>query len=1161
MERARERGRPKPEQNVMIWKGRLQGFFEGVCLRTLLIFSLVLVCCCGDTSRVLYEDNFETLFADASDILDVADKHKETLLTPDLQDTSDIEDDQNGSLNTFLVSSVSPNHGPVDGLSPVSIFGDGFKEGLEVFFGDAKAMHPFVLSPKIVNCTTPPHAPGLVRVRVVLPDGRSAELQDAYLYESPLALSSVFPNSGPMTGGTPVTVKGSGFSSKPLFLFGGKLAITVQIVDDNTALMVTPPHGEGRVSLVAVAGEKRARLSSAFEYIVADEPPVLSGVLVTSCEPSNGPASGGTAITVYGKGFSIGANLRIGALPATDVQVIGPTEIRAKTPPGSPGPVDVVVYQKGGMARLEGGFEYDGGEMKILAIEPDVAAWSGGAWVRLYGTSLKGVEHVFFGAKETSSFDVKSSVLIVARVPRSDDIGVVPVTVFGKGAAAGISAFTYYDPGLKGGGTWGGAIEGALNVTVYNGQTGKALPDAYVIIGNDEHTAYQGRTDDRGQVTLSDPGLTLKGPVVVHGVKEGFSAATVAGFDATNVSFYIGPPPAPDSGEPLPIGPDDVCILRGRVRDFGKYFLKPKEIDGIVEVRCDTSASSMFGKSQSFTKATDDRGRFELNVAPGEYAVICKLMVFAYQGDPNPVSLKLGAARHIKCSKPKEVIEGIEIGLDFPTDAELWLATGQLPFWPDGVNGPSVLGAWELGTDGYLEVTRYPLKVSPERVRVARVPREYVGPISGYGYSFYTTVSAAKTSNGLPYAVTLVSKLMPAQEWPFLKGGLEGISEVPTKIYRPITAMISTKEEAVVAADLGGGVYLFDGEELFLAPFQAPVPIYGLFGNSIEEFFAVGAGGRLWHIEGPKVETYHTGVPQDLISISGESATDLDVASATTLWRFDGKAFYVEPSVQGVEIRAIRRFDSGKRVVVGTRGALAFGDVGAPLNVTFPTDADLNGLDGPSNDDLWIAGAKGTLVRVDASGVNVIQAPTARDLHGVLYRAPCDVFAYGDEGTIIHYDCDKFVLLSRPDLQVDLLAGALLTKTLVFAGRRYVSLPSFVEFPVFSYPVEGSLWDSRRIAWSVNNDNGLSYQTLNLSDGSQNQFWTVMAGPDTRDIMFPNFKKIIGYTPVPEGLIRLNITVVRTPGFSIDRYTSSDTGFYRREAFAVNLATAYASGQ
>jgi hypothetical protein len=64
---------------------------------------------------------------------------------------------------------------------------------------------------------------------------------------------------------------------------------------------------------------------------------------VSSVLPDEGPASGGTEITISGTYFSEGAVVRIGGELCTNVVVVSSSSITCTTPSGTPGPADVTV--------------------------------------------------------------------------------------------------------------------------------------------------------------------------------------------------------------------------------------------------------------------------------------------------------------------------------------------------------------------------------------------------------------------------------------------------------------------------------------------------------------------------------------------------------------------------------------------------------------------------------------------------------------------------------------------------------------------------------------------------------------------------------------------------------------------------------------------------
>jgi len=71
-----------------------------------------------------------------------------------------------------------------------------------------------------------------------------------------------------------------------------------------------------------------------------------SGPTVSNISPTNGPAAGGTTVTINGSGFIGAKDVSFGGIGATDYTVDSDTQITAVSPPGS-GTVDVTVTRTG----------------------------------------------------------------------------------------------------------------------------------------------------------------------------------------------------------------------------------------------------------------------------------------------------------------------------------------------------------------------------------------------------------------------------------------------------------------------------------------------------------------------------------------------------------------------------------------------------------------------------------------------------------------------------------------------------------------------------------------------------------------------------------------------------------------------------------------------
>ena len=106
--------------------------------------------------------------------------------------------------------------------------------------------------------------------------------------------------------------------------------------------------------------------------------PIVGGV-----SPGNGPAVGGTSVTISGTGFASGATVSFGGAAATNVQVVGSTTITATTPAHSSGAVNVVVQNPGGESgTLTNGYTYaSSGETVLLADDFNDSAIDGSKWI------------------------------------------------------------------------------------------------------------------------------------------------------------------------------------------------------------------------------------------------------------------------------------------------------------------------------------------------------------------------------------------------------------------------------------------------------------------------------------------------------------------------------------------------------------------------------------------------------------------------------------------------------------------------------------------------------------------------------------------------------------------------------------------------------------
>lgn len=149
----------------------------------------------------------------------------------------------------------------------VQITGTGFMTGAIVKFGAIQSTAVTVASSTQINAMSPPENPGAVILAVSNPNSQTATMASAFTYTSAPTISSLSPNSGPVTGGTTVTILGSGFASGAAVSFGGLSSTSVTCVSSSQIRAVVPSSLAGTIAVTVTNPDTQSgTLSSAFTY-------------------------------------------------------------------------------------------------------------------------------------------------------------------------------------------------------------------------------------------------------------------------------------------------------------------------------------------------------------------------------------------------------------------------------------------------------------------------------------------------------------------------------------------------------------------------------------------------------------------------------------------------------------------------------------------------------------------------------------------------------------------------------------------------------------------------------------------------------------------------------------------------------------------------------
>lgn len=263
----------------------------------------------------------------------------------------------------------------------------------------------------------------------------------------PPTVTGLNPNSGPLAGGTTVTISGATFTGATSVKFGNVNASF--IINSDTSITATSPPGLaiGPVDVTVTTPSGTSQITSAdiFTYIISQ--PIISDL-----DPTIGTLEGGTPVTITGLNFSGATQVLFGSQPASSFTVNSDTSITAISPPGqSVGPIDVRVTTAEGTSPItsEDVFTYVDHEPAISDVHPNFGPLAGGTVVTITGMNFTGTTQVLFGSQPVG-FTVNSDTSITVTSPPAQDVGPVDIRVTtprGTSSLTEEDIFNYVDHG------------------------------------------------------------------------------------------------------------------------------------------------------------------------------------------------------------------------------------------------------------------------------------------------------------------------------------------------------------------------------------------------------------------------------------------------------------------------------------------------------------------------------------------------------------------------------------------------------------------------------------------------------------------------------------------------------------------------------------------
>ena len=342
-----------------------------------------------------------------------------------------------------VVTEIAPRTGPTEGGTEVTVLGIGFQPGSVLTIDDIPAVDVTVVDSSTITARTPASAVSYpVDIQVTNPDGQADVLDNSFTYLQPVVerVTGVNPDTGSTAGGEAVVIRGRDFADGAVVSFGGRPATEVEVLSPSAIRAVIPAGAEGPAAVnVRNPGEEASTLRGGFTYV--DRAPRT----VSAVRPAEGPAAGGTRITIVGSGFEPGATVSIGGQAARQVEVVSSTRITARTAGGAIGPANVAVRNPGVPAAiLVDAFTYVEAPT-IESVAPRRGPVEGGTRVTITGTGFADDAVVTVGDVTVADARVVDETTIRLEMPAAARPIAVAISVTNPGQPTATlrRAFTY----------------------------------------------------------------------------------------------------------------------------------------------------------------------------------------------------------------------------------------------------------------------------------------------------------------------------------------------------------------------------------------------------------------------------------------------------------------------------------------------------------------------------------------------------------------------------------------------------------------------------------------------------------------------------------------------------------------------------------------------
>ncbi|MCC7384058.1 MAG: IPT/TIG domain-containing protein [Deltaproteobacteria bacterium] len=245
---------------------------------------------------------------------------------------------------------VVPNRASTAGGDVVAVVGRGLLPNAAVTIGGVAAPATSSDFPRALLVSVPAGLAVGMHDVVVTMGALVLTLPSALRIYEDIKVESITPSSGPTSGGTTVTISGTGFVPGVEVRIGAPLLADVVVVSGNEITGRVVAGAGGPQDVVVKSADDRGVLAAGFTFDEAFE--------VIRLDPVEGSIAGNTRVSVLGRGLTGPSTVAFGGTVGLSATVESGSVLTVRTQPARSGTVDVVVTTPRGEVTLPRAFSF-----------------------------------------------------------------------------------------------------------------------------------------------------------------------------------------------------------------------------------------------------------------------------------------------------------------------------------------------------------------------------------------------------------------------------------------------------------------------------------------------------------------------------------------------------------------------------------------------------------------------------------------------------------------------------------------------------------------------------------------------------------------------------------------------------------------------------------